>query len=280
VFDLGMGLLAVRRVNGSGSRRHCPGGRSPWATPDSDRGLHRRRWRNMPKWGAELIGTSLLLFLSVTLVRWLSGPGSHLTGGGAHLMFRLTITGIATGTLITAIVASPLGRASGGHVNPAVSFGSWALGILPMRELPIYLAAQLVGSGLGVAGARLVWGAAVASPEVRYGALHPGRGIPPVVVGLIEAASLSALMVLVALAQRHAFFNKWLSILVGTAVALLIMVTGAAAGGSFNPVRQLWPYLLGRPSSILWWYLFAPAIGGIATGLLCRSSSHIGVSGK
>jgi glycerol uptake facilitator protein/aquaporin Z len=229
----------------------------------------------MPKWGAELIGTSLLLFLSVTLVRWLSGPGSQVTGGGAHLMFRLTVTGIATGTLITAIVASPLGRASGGHVNPAVSLGSWALGIMPLRDLPIYLAAQLVGSGLGVMGARLVWGAPVANPEVRYGALHPGRGVPPVVVGLIEAASLSALMVLVALAQRHAFFNKWFSILVGTAVALLIMVTGTAAGGSFNPVRQLWPYLMSQPSSILCWYLCAPVFGGIATGLLCRSSSHI-----
>ena len=46
------------------------------------------------------------------------------------------------------------GAISGGHFNPAVSFGLWAAGRFPVGELPSYIVAQVLG---GIAGAGVLF---------------------------------------------------------------------------------------------------------------------------
>lgn len=51
----------------------------------------------------------------------------------------------------------------------------WRLGVFPGASVLPYIAAQLVGSVLGVLAARALWGPAVANPPVVDAALHPGQ---------------------------------------------------------------------------------------------------------
>ena len=90
--------------------------------------------------GAEFIGTFWLVLGgcgSAVLAANFGGDGNPLGIGllGVALAFGLTVL---TG-------AYALGHISGGHFNPAVSFGLWAGGRFPAKDLLPYIVAQVAG---------------------------------------------------------------------------------------------------------------------------------------
>jgi glycerol uptake facilitator-like aquaporin len=114
---------------------------------------------------AEALGTALLL---ATVVG--SGiMGEQLAGGNVAL--ALLANTIATGAGLVALILT-FGPISGAHFNPVVSLADAWQGGLPWREVPAYLAAQLVGAPLGVALAHLMFdrpALLAASAHVRAG---------------------------------------------------------------------------------------------------------------
>jgi glycerol uptake facilitator-like aquaporin len=123
----------------------------------------------------ELLLTFVLLFGVVTIVRWVIGP-SAVARTVPHIHLQLLIIGTAVGLLITGLVLSPPGRASGGRMNPAISLAMWRFGVFPATGLLPYTAAQLAGSVLGVLPAGAIWGNAAARPPVSYAVLQPAAG--------------------------------------------------------------------------------------------------------
>ena len=69
---------------------------------------------------------------------------------GLQLLQNALVTGFALVAIILAL--QPI---SGAHINPAVSLAAAGLGELPWREVPAYVAAQLVG-GIGGTATALV----------------------------------------------------------------------------------------------------------------------------
>src|SRR3981081_4230681 len=101
---------------------------------------------------AELIGTAALVLV---------GPGSViatlvLAGKAVPAVTEADLLGIsfAFGFIITALVYA-LGKVSGCHINPAVTFGLAVTKRFPWKELPIYWASQYIGA---VIGAFAIWG--------------------------------------------------------------------------------------------------------------------------
>ncbi|WP_439681070.1 aquaporin [Embleya sp. MST-111070] len=88
--------------------------------------------------------TALLLFLVVTAMRWLLAPDSPTAIGNPDL--APVVLGALVGVLLTALILSPSGRYSGGHLNPAVTVALWRLGAFPGRAVLPYIAAQAIGS--------------------------------------------------------------------------------------------------------------------------------------
>ena len=113
---------------------------------------------------AEAVGTGFLL---ATIVG--SGiMGERLAGG--NVAIALLANTLATGAMLVTLILT-FGPISGAHFNPAVTLADASQGGLPWREVPGYLAAQLVGAFAGVAAAHLMFGVAVfgASRHVRTG---------------------------------------------------------------------------------------------------------------
>ena len=78
----------------------------------------------------ELILTSVLLFGVVSIVRWVIGPSPiSRTIPGIHA--KLWIVGAAVVFLLVGLILTPPGRASGGHMNPAISLAIWRFGVFP-----------------------------------------------------------------------------------------------------------------------------------------------------
>lgn len=114
--------------------------------------------------------TAVLLFLAVTVVRWLRDPGSALYI--ADLDVALAIIGVVSGIILTSLMFSPPGRRAGGHLNPAVTIALWLMNAFPGQSVPPYILTQLAGSAVGTGLARLVWGRAVSFPPVDYAAIR------------------------------------------------------------------------------------------------------------
>ena len=93
---------------------------------------------------AELIGTFWLV---------LGGCGSAVLAakfGGDANPLGIGFVGVALAFGLTVLtMAYAIGHISGCHLNPAVSFGLWAGGRFPARDLLPYIAAQVVGGVLG-----------------------------------------------------------------------------------------------------------------------------------
>ena len=113
---------------------------------------------------AEALGTAFLLAAVVG-----SGiMGERLAGG--NIAIALLANTIATGAMLVTLILT-FGPISGAHFNPAVTLADASQGGLAWREVPVYLAAQIVGAFAGVAAAHLMFSEPVffASQHVRSG---------------------------------------------------------------------------------------------------------------
>ncbi len=215
----------------------------------------------------EALLTTVLLFGVVTAVRWVIGaspisraiPGIHL---------ELLVVGAAVGLLLAGLILSPLGKASGGHINPAISLAMWRFGVFPRRGVLPYGAAQLAGSLLGVLLARATWGPAVARPPVVYSALKPAPGWSNVALFAGEGASMAVIVLLVGVflsVPRLAPRVPWL---VGGLIGAAIAGLGTITGGSDNPARQFGPAVFAGQFGFLATYLLAPLAGAVVAAWL------------
>jgi glycerol uptake facilitator-like aquaporin len=99
---------------------------------------------------SEGVGTAFLLAAVVG-----SGiMGERLAAGNAAI--ALLANTLATGAALVALILA-FGPISGAHLNPAVTLAVGAEGGLPWREVPGYLAAQMLGAFLGVAVGNLMF---------------------------------------------------------------------------------------------------------------------------
>ena len=94
--------------------------------------------------------------------------GERLAGG--NVAIALLANTIATGATLVALILT-FGPISGAHFNPAVTLADASQGGIAWRDVPAYLAAQLVGAVAGVLAAHLMFGEAVfqLSEHVRAG---------------------------------------------------------------------------------------------------------------
>jgi glycerol uptake facilitator protein/aquaporin Z len=221
----------------------------------------------------ELILTSMLLFGVASIVRWVIGP-SVISRAIPQIHAELVLVGAAVALLLAGLILSPLGRASGGHMNPAISLAMWRFGVFPGAGVVPYTIAQLLGSVLGVIAARAVWGQIVAEPPVLYAVLQPGPGWSTGELFAAETLSMALIVFLVGIClavPRLAPFVPWVvGVLIGMAIALL----GTSTGGSVNPARQFGPAVMSGQTHFLWVYLLAPMLGAVIAAWLRQTIQH------
>lgn len=131
---------------------------------------------------AEALGTALLLAAVVG-----SGiMGDRLSGG--NVAIALMANAIATGAVLIALIYI-LGPLSGAHFNPAVTVSVATRGQTNWREVPGYIAAQLVGALVGVGCAHLMFGERVIEIS-----MHPRSGAAQIFSEFIATFGLMAVV--------------------------------------------------------------------------------------
>jgi glycerol uptake facilitator-like aquaporin len=216
----------------------------------------------------ELLLTFALLFAVTTIVRWVIGP-SAVSRQVPGIQSQLVIVGLTVGLFLAALILSPLGKASGGHMNPAISLAMWLFGVFPGAGVVPYSVAQFFGSVLGVIAARGVWGSAVAGPHVAYAVLQPAAGWSTWDLFAAEALGMAVIILIVGICLATPRLGTFVPWVVGALVGLGIAVLGTTTGGSLNPARQFGPAVISGQARFLWVYLIAPAAGRAPAKAAC-----------
>ncbi len=214
---------------------------------------------------AELIGTfTLVLF----------GCGSAVLAGGEVGQLGISF---AFGLAIVAM-AYGIGPISGCHVNPAVSFGAFVSGRMPMNTMLQYWAAQFIGATLGAAVLYLI-----ASGQSGYSLGTNGLGQNGWGAGYLGEYNLTAALVFEVVATflflvvilgstQKAAPGMVAGLAIGLTLVVIHIVGIQVTGVSVNPARSFGPAVLvgGQAISQLWLFLVAPLIGAGLAGLLFR----------
>ncbi|MBI4240935.1 MAG: MIP family channel protein [Candidatus Rokubacteria bacterium] len=203
---------------------------------------------------AEFIATLLFVFL---------GAGTVVVTGGLMkeglTAARLVAIALAHGLAIALLVAATA-RISGGHINPAVTFGALITGKINLGKAIAYAVAQLVG---GVVGALLLKGVIPAGAQGNLGAHGLGAGVSAG-GGLLAEIVLTFALVFVIFAT--AVDPKGLGHIAPAAIGLTVLVDHLfgvpVTGASMNPARSFGPALVAGAWDTHWIFWIGPLIGG------------------
>ena len=194
---------------------------------------------------AEAVGTFALVFVGA---------------GAGVLSSELTGVAFAHGLVIGVMVCA-VGHISGGHFNPAVTFGFWLTKRLPTRDAVVYWIAQF---GAGILGALLL--RAALPVEGTLGRTVPGPGVgdgQALLVEFVLTFLLGWVIFAVAVDDRGAMAIV-AGLPIGFVITFDILMGGPLTGASMNPARTLGPDLVTGTFTSIWVYLIACPAGAAA----------------
>lgn len=225
---------------------------------------------------AEFLGTFWLVLGgcgSAVLAANFGGDGNPLGIGllGVSLAFGLTVL---TG-------AYALGHISGGHFNPAVSFGLWAGGRFPAKDLAPYIAAQVIGA---IAAGFILFQIASGRPDFvidpaaagafatnGYDAMSPG-GYSAAAAFLCEVVMTAFFLVVILGATHKNAPAGFAPIAIGLGLTLIHLISIPVTNTSVNPARSTGVALFAGGGAVaqLWLFWLAPILGGLIGGFLYK----------
>ncbi|KAB1067819.1 aquaporin Z [Tamlana haliotis] len=227
----------------------------------------------MKKIFAEFFGTFWLVFGGCGSALYAAGiPELGIGFAGVSLAFGLTVL----------TMAFAVGHISGGHFNPAVSFGLWAGGKFDGKDLIGYIIAQLVG-GLVAAGALYLiasgkGGFVIDSSQAGafaangFGELSPGGY--SMTSALLAEFLLTMFFLLIILGSTNERAPKGFApIAIGLGLTLIHLISIPISNTSVNPARSTSQALFagGGYVSQLWLFWVAPIAGAIVAGLIHKA---------
>ena len=222
---------------------------------------------------AEFIGTFALVFI---------GAGSIVTDSLTR--GKVGLAGVAAAhALVLSVMVSALGHISGGHFNPAVTFGVWVARKISSALGILYGISQLAGAVVAGLFLRAVFPASAWQP-VHLGtpALDNGTSF---VTGIVVEAILTFFLVVavfgVAVDPRGPF-KGIAGFGIGLVLGFDILVGGPLTGASMNPARTLGPALVSGfwENHLVYW--IGPLAGALVAAagygyfLLPRAQSDAG----
>lgn len=220
----------------------------------------------MKKIFAEFFGTFWLVFGGCGSAVFAAGfPDLGIGFVGVSLAFGLSVL----------TMAYAVGHISGGHFNPAVSFGLWAGGKFDAKYLFQYISAQLIGA-MTAAGALYVivtnhadfvsLGGFAANG---YGALSPDGY--SMTAALIAEFLLTMFFLLIILGTTNDRAPKGFAPLaIGLGLTLIHLISIPITNTSVNPARSSSQALFAGADYVgqLWLFWIAPIAGALAAGFI------------
>ncbi len=215
---------------------------------------------NLKAWIAELVGTFGFVFVGVGAMLASTFPTGAIGPLGISLAHGLAI----------AVLATAVGAASGGHLNPALSAAAWLRNRIGFGDMIGYWIAQVAGAILAV---RVLSLCTPGDMPESYGHGLPGFGPQ---VTLWHAFTFEAVLTFfLAMAFLGTALDKRGpkvgALFVGLAVTMGSLVGGPFTGGSMNPARFLGPAVAASGYENWVVYVVGPILGAAVAAILYQT---------
>jgi len=219
---------------------------------------------DMKKYGAELVGTFVLVF---------GGVGSAVLAG-THIGF--TGVALAFGLSLLAMVYT-IGPISGCHINPAVTLGVLLAKKIGARDAIAYMVAQVIGALIGAGLILFIANGAAAGYDVAtaglgangYGAHSPGQY--SLAAAFLAEVVLTMFLVLTVLGSTDIKAPVgFAGLAIGLVLTLIHLVGIPITNTSVNPARSIGPavFVGGWALQQLWLFIVAPFIGAAVAAVV------------
>jgi MIP family channel proteins len=210
---------------------------------------------------AELVGTALFVIVGAgsivaTLAAAVSGGIQSLIVAAAH--------GVGMAVIVTATM-----NISGGHMNPAVSFGLFTAGKIDGKTLGSYVAAQLIGALVGAALLKglFPWGAVRAASLGTPQLSITTDGVHGILIEALLTFFLVSVVIGTAVSSEA---PKVGGFAIGLAIFVGALVGGPFTGAMMNPARAFGPAVISLQLTAQYVYWVGPLIGAALAGLLWK----------
>jgi aquaporin Z len=212
------------------------------------------------KFIAELIGTFVLV---------LGGCGTAVFAGGSvgfvgvALAFGLTVVAMAYG----------VGNISGAHLNPAVSVGVFCAGRMNVKDLALYLVAQIAGGILAAALLSFIVGQFGGERGTfaanGYGSefFHDAAGylnLSAVGAFVIEMTLTFVFLIVILGVTDSRSVKGFAGLAIGLTLTLIHLISIPLTNTSVNPARSIGPAVFSDNALALpqlWIFIVAPLLG-------------------
>jgi aquaporin Z len=215
---------------------------------------------HLAEYASEALLLGLFMVSAGVATTLLEAPGSPLHEAIANPFVRRALIGVAMGLTAIALVYSPLGKRSGAHMNPAMTFTYLRLGKIARRDAIGYAAAQVLGGIAGVALVAALLGNPFENAPVSWVATLPG--VAGTGAAFAAEVAISFGMMATALVCTSApRLAPYTGLICGCLVAVFITVEAPLSGMSMNPARSLASALFPGLWRDLWIYFAGPVLG-------------------
>ncbi|KAK4440092.1 Aquaporin NIP1-1 [Sesamum alatum] len=198
---------------------------------------------------AEALGTYFLIFAGCAAVVVNSDKDKVVTLPGISIVWGLVVM----------VMVYSVGHISGAHFNPAVTIAFATCKRFPWKQVPAYIAAQVLAATLASGTLRLLFSG---HHDHFAGTLPTGSDVQSLVVEFIITFYL--MFVISGVATDNRAIGELAGLAVGATILLNVMFAGPISGASMNPARSLGPAIVSSNYKGLWIYMLGPTAGAIA----------------
>ncbi|MBA0702205.1 hypothetical protein Goari_027325 [Gossypium aridum] len=236
----------VLNVNGETSHPPPPPPSSAPKRKDSDLGF------SVPfiqKLMAEVLGTYFLIF---------AGCAAVVVNVNNEKVVSLPGISIVWGLAVMVLVYS-LGHISGAHFNPAVTIAFATCKRFPLKQVPAYVLAQVIGSTLAAGTLRLLF----SGPHDVFAGTSP-QGSDLQAFGIEFIITFYLMFIISGVATDNRAIGELAGLAIGATVLINVMFAGPITGASMNPARSLGPAIVSNHYKGIWIYLMSPTLGAVS----------------
>jgi glycerol uptake facilitator protein len=218
----------------------------------------------------EFLGTMILILLGNGVVAGVCLKGTKSEGAGWMVVTTAWALAVVAGIYVA-------GQASGAHLNPAVTIALAASGSFEWAQVPVYVAAQMLGAFVGACLVYLQYKPHYAMTDdqgsklATFATAPAVRDTPSNLIG--EFIGTFVLMFCLGAIGANKFDAGFNPLAVGIMVSVIGLSLGGTTGYAINPARDLGPRIAhallpisGKGSSD-WGYAWIPIVGPILGGI-------------
>ncbi|MGL3807392.1 aquaporin Z [Paeniglutamicibacter sp. R2-26] len=220
---------------------------------------------------AEFLGTGVLVFggcgAAIFSAKVVQSNSINMGIGflGVALAFGLTVL----------VMVYAVGHISGGHFNPAVTFGAALAGRIEWKAVPAYMATQVIGASVAALALFAIANGKdgfdpVASGFASNGYAERSPDGYSMLAALLAEIILTAVFLFVILGSTDKRAPKgFAGISIGLSLTLIHLVSIPITNTSVNPARSLGVAWFAGPEALgqVWLFVVAPLVGAAIAGL-------------